>query len=76
MAPGAIQRGVISAAMEVVNCGDVHGDSTKRSNAHVEGKHVCHIILIILRALMRFLGYCRAPAQASAVEVVVERGKA
>jgi hypothetical protein len=63
MAQGAIQRGVISAAMEVVNCADVHGDSTKRSNAHVEGKHVCHIILI-LRALMRFLGYCRAPAGA------------
>ena len=50
-------------SMEVVNCGDVHGDSMKRSNAHVEGKHVCHIILI-LRALMRFLGYCRAPAGA------------
>ena len=38
-------------SMEVVNCGDVYGDSTKRSNAHVEGIHVCHIILI-LRALI------------------------
>ena len=47
MAQGAIQRGVVSAAMEVVNCGDVYGDSPKRSNAHVAGKHVCHIILIL-----------------------------
>ena len=51
MAQGAIQRGVVSAAMEVVNCGRVQGDSAKRSNAHVEGIHVCHIILI-LRALI------------------------
>ena len=47
MAQGAIQRGVVSAAMEVVNCGDVYGDSPKSSNAHVAGKHVCHIILIL-----------------------------
>ena len=32
MAQGAIQRGLISAAMEVVNCGDVQGDPTKRDN--------------------------------------------
>ena len=50
MAQGAIQRGVVSAAMEVVNCGDVYCDSPKISNAHVAGKHVCHIVLI-LRAL-------------------------
>ena len=50
MAQGAIQRWLISAAMEVVNCGHVHGDSTNRSNAHVEGIHVRHIILV-LRAL-------------------------
>ena len=29
MAQGAIQRGVVSAAMEVVNCGDVDCDSPK-----------------------------------------------
>ena len=50
MAQGAIQRGIISAAMEVVNCGDVYGDSTKRSNAHVEGIRFC-LIMLILRAL-------------------------
>ena len=47
MAHGAIQRGLVSAAMEVVNGGDVYGDSPKISSAHVAGKHVCHIVRIL-----------------------------
>ena len=39
--------GVISAAMEVVNRGDVHGDSTESVNAHFGGIQVCHIVLIL-----------------------------
>ena len=43
MAQGAIlshiQRGVISAAMEVVNCGDVHGDTTESVHAHFGSIH-------------------------------------
>ena len=35
MEQGAIQRGVVRAAMEVVHCGDVNRDSPKISNAHV-----------------------------------------
>ena len=46
MAQGAIQRGVVSAAMEVVNCGDVYCDPPKISNVHVAGEHVCHIVLV------------------------------
>ena len=30
-------RGVISAAMEVVNCGDVHGDSTESVQMDADG---------------------------------------
>ena len=47
MAQGAIQRGVVSAAMEVVNCGDVHGDSPKRSNAHVAESPLSVMMFII-----------------------------
>ena len=50
MEQGAIQRGVVRAAMEVVHCGDVNRDSPKISNVHGAGKHVCHKVLI-LRAL-------------------------
>ena len=50
MEQGAIQRGVVRAAMEVVHCGDVNRDSPKISNVHGAGKHVCHKVLV-LRAL-------------------------
>ena len=50
MEQGAIQRGVVRAAMEVVYCGDVNRDSPKISNVHGAGKHVCHKVLV-LRAL-------------------------
>ena len=50
MEQGAIQRGVVRAAMEVVHCGDVNRDSPKIANVHGAGKHVCHKVLV-LRAL-------------------------
>ena len=39
MEQGAIQRGVVRAAMEVVHCGDVNRDSPKISNVHGAGKN-------------------------------------
>ena len=47
MEQGAIQRGVVRAAMEVVYCGDVNCDSPKISNVHGAGKHVCHKVLVL-----------------------------
>ena len=48
MEQGAIQRGVVSAAMEVVHCGDVNRDSPKISNVHGAGKHVCHKVCVCI----------------------------
>ena len=47
MAQGAILRGVISDAMEVVNRGDVHGDPTKRFRGHSGDKQVRHKVLVL-----------------------------
>ena len=50
--------------MEVVNYGDVHGDSTESVHTHVGGIHVRHIVLI-LSAVM--------PACEDVVPVVIVR---
>ena len=40
-----MHRGVVSAAAEVVNRGDVHGDSTESVHAHSEDVQVRHTVL-------------------------------